>query len=118
MLTPFSGLSLIIHLVVIGLAKISRIGRKKTTAYKALRTPSVSRRRFNVAFSIGIMLAISSAMLFSFAIALSTSIRESGHEWHVQFAKKEWQELRDVNFGVLEYVAAQGDAWQTLTISK
>ena len=118
MLTPFSGLSLIIHLVIIGLAKISRIVRKKTTGYRAVRTPSVGRRRFNVAFSLGIIFTISSVMLFSFAIALSTSIRESEHEWHVQFVKNEWQELRDVNFGMLEYVAAQSDGWHTLTISK
>jgi hypothetical protein len=114
--TPFSGLSLIIHLVVIGIAKaIGLVHKKKPGTVR--QAPTSMRRGFDFAFSIGIILVVSSVMLFSFAIALTTSVREAQNDWHVKLVKNEWQELKDVDFGMLEYVAAQSD-WKSLSITK
>ena len=114
MLTPFSGLSLIVHLVVIGVAKLANIGKKKAT--DTYREPfSTSRQGFKSALSIILLVTITSLMLSSFVIALMTSIREAQNEWHVEFIKNEWVNVRDADFHPLHYVA---DNYSSLTISR
>jgi hypothetical protein len=118
MLTPFSGLSLIVHLVVIGLAKIARIGKKNAAFTDTYREPfSTSGWVLKYALSIIVMLAISSIMIFSFTLALLTSIREASQEWHIQFINREWNNLFDNKFAPLEYRAENEPVSQPVAVN-
>ncbi len=91
MLTPFSGLSLVIHLIIIGVATLfSPLLKKKEHVPKIYQMEeSRTRRIFKLSSSILILIIISTLMIVSFALALRTSIREGEKERHMQYIREE-----------------------------
>ncbi len=100
MMTPFSGLSLILHLTVIGLGKIfdlfphkkSRGVRKETALYIGV----------SQVFSIMIVIGLSILMLIFFGIAIHTSLREGSDEWPRRYVEGIWTSVVE-NYSVDHY---------------
>ena len=105
MMSPFSGLSLIIHLFIITLMTLfSLLFPKKnqnTLARKERGQEVFSKRLWKQGLSIFIIVALSALMLFSFRIALQTSIREGSREWHIQYLRHQFANL---NYGQFDTV--------------
>lgn len=100
MMTPFSGLSLIIHLTVIGVGKIidalrNRIVRRPRALPESgqLTNPIWSKIGGSIA-SVSIVLVLSAIMVTSFGVALQTSVREGASEWQRQAVANMVEELR------------------------
>lgn len=86
-ITPFSGLSLIVHIFVIGFANLHKFVIKKTnfrvepTFRKAIRFPRFVNSLERL-MSILIIITITGAISFSTVLALQTGIREGADEIH------------------------------------
>src|SRR3989344_6677220 len=92
-LTPISGLSLIIHLLVIAVSSLLSLfvwKKEKKLIESFVVLDTVSRRVFKYGVSILVVISISLVMLTSFMIALTTGIREGSREWHIQRIKHEY----------------------------
>lgn len=98
MITPFSGLSLIVHLTIIGISKIINLFRradKDSMKFKEARTQTSARRIANNALSVLVITVIATLMMFSFGVALETGIREGSNEPHIEYLWQEYEYLRD-----------------------
>ncbi|OHA18630.1 MAG: hypothetical protein A2836_01065 [Candidatus Taylorbacteria bacterium RIFCSPHIGHO2_01_FULL_45_63] len=98
MLTPFSGLSLIVHLAVIGIGKVlSPLQKRKVIAKSRIvgKKEGVIRAVVNSALSIVIVVVLTALMFTSFGIALQTSIREGAREWQRQQITEAWKNVGD-----------------------
>lgn len=100
MLTPFSGLSLIIHLIVIGFASVSGflfkkkengVAKKSGVAQKTLTHPVMKS-----VLSIFILIIVSSVMLLSFAIAVKTGFHEGVDEPQITYVREGLQSMGTV----------------------
>ena len=94
--TPFSGLSLIVHLIVIGVATLSRaLFKKKNSAVKEkdIVAETELRRYAKSLFSVVILLVVSGVMIFSFMFALVTG-------WHVGAEERQMQYVRQEIIGI------------------
>lgn len=107
MFTPFTGLSVFVHLVIIGLAKMVHWFRKSDRS-DMIRQPhrdhTALRQKSNHALSLLLIGAISAYMLFLLGITLQTSIRVGSPEWHRQYISREIAKLREIQFDSLQLV--------------
>ena len=91
---PFSGLTLIIHLIIIGIGKTIDFFQGKFLSNKskptALKQKADYLLAFDKTFSIAVILLLSTLMLIFFSVALNTSIREGADEWHRRQLKQAW----------------------------
>lgn len=90
MLTPFSGLSLITHLLVIGFASVFGLlfKKKSDTEVKGVLEETQTRMVLKYILSIFILVAVSSLMLLSFVIAVKTGLREGVNEPHMIYVRE------------------------------
>lgn len=92
-MTPFSGLSLIVHLLVIGIGKLIDLLKKKGKFYNFSFFKKINfdylKMDFNMTriAAIAIVVVFSSAMIFSFSVAVRTSIREGAKEPHIRYIR-------------------------------
>ena len=103
-LTPISGLSLIIHLLVIAVSSLLSLfvwKKEKKLIESFVVLDTVSRRVFKYGVSILVVISISLVMLTSFMIALTTGIREGSREWHIQRIKHEYAYVREMRIDPL-----------------
>ena len=101
--TPFSGLSLIVHLVIIGFAKLMSLFPRKTavTAAATRKAQGSWIKGMKIAGSHLIVVSIFAIMFASFGVAVKTGAREGAKEPHIKFIKHElavvrawpWQDL-------------------------
>lgn len=99
-LTPFSGLSLIIHLLIIGIAIIIKTVIKKSGMVFRIPTRVASlwaRYRIIVlpSVSISIIIIIGFGISASTIIALKTGLREGALESHSEFIHKRYVYLQE-----------------------
>ena len=105
MVTPFSGLSLIAHLAIIGFSKI--LTRQKygvVIARKEMQPASTLRRGLRSLTSVLVLGTVSATMLFSLSVALTTGLRTGAHEWHIRLIRSEVEHIRTEDFNAL-YIA-------------
>ena len=102
MLTPFSGLSLVIHLVVIAVASVFKKGGGATQ--RVTTQQILKHKTFKHVLSICILIVVSSFMLLSFAIAVKTGIREGANEPHMIYVRQGLE-----NVGGVEEVNARSN---------
>jgi predicted membrane-bound dolichyl-phosphate-mannose-protein mannosyltransferase len=86
MLTPFSGLSLVIHLAVICFALMFK--RSGAAAGRVTTRQILKHKTFKHVLSICILIVVSSFMLLSFAIAVKTGFREGMNEPHMIYVRQ------------------------------
>ena len=104
--TPFSGLSLIIHLLVIWFSSLTSLfvwKKEKKVIESALTLDTIPRRVFKYGVSALIIISISAVMLASFVIALTTGLREGSREWQVRYIKNEYAYVRDTRIQPLAH---------------
>lgn len=104
-MSPFSGISLVMHLAIIGVGKIAGIFRKpaRTVAPQseiAVRT-SWLLVGINRTASVLIVLAVFTVMLASFARAVRTGIREGAKEPQVQYVRGRITALKQADWSSL-----------------
>ena len=116
-LSPFSGLSLLIHLLVIAIFTLLSFVLWKEKA--VLQPVSVVedtflRRALKSGLSVVIVLVLSAIMIVSFAIAVRTGFREGASEPHMIFIRREITQLHE------EQIAPLADSFrvQVLTFIK
>lgn len=88
MMTPFSGLSLFLHLAIIASAKVIGFVRRDMLSAVYNRGPQATgktRRFLNKTISITIVVFISTTMLSFVGIAITTGVREGEAESHIEF---------------------------------
>jgi hypothetical protein len=94
MLTPFSGLSLFIHLAIIGSAKLLNLLRGERQLFLG---SAASRARgprwYSVIASIVIIVFVSTVMISFTGIALTTGMREGAAEPHIQYLHSAWADI-------------------------
>ena len=105
-MTPFSGLSFIIHLIVIAVATAfgSLFGKKGGVVKKEQADISLITSVSKQALSILIIIVVSSFMFLSFFTALKTGVREGMDEPHIVYIR---EELGNVG---LQNVAAESES--------
>jgi len=101
MITPFSGLSLIIHVLIIGIAKIAKVISKKSG-----KTFNMPRKFSNTwlqyrgiilpTFSIFIIFFVISIVSVSTTIAMRTGIREGRRDLQLQFISNKYALLANM----------------------
>ena len=103
MITPFSGISLVIHSLIIGSSKLftwyqRRWGGKLGTPASEenhVRKETMSRAWLQVLLSLFFMNVISAFILISFFFALKSGIEEGLRAPHIQYMKGQYERLRD-----------------------
>ncbi len=109
-MTPFSGLSLIVHLlIVVGTAVFSFLFPKgeQDVVPRQDRVPQTSMVYFSKsALSILLILGISTFVVVSFISTLRMGIREGAQEAHMQYLQREFAQLREIRPDSLTYLAA------------
>lgn len=97
MMTPFSGISLIAHLLVIAIAKLVHAFSYSTPApvRRPARPLSVFQRLAGVVASVAVIAVIFSIMSSAFVVALKTGVKEGSREPQVIFVKKQLVELKN-----------------------
>lgn len=108
MLTPFSGLSLIIHLLIIGVAKVI-----KTIIIKSgiiLRAPvrvvtlwDKHSRVISPSLSILIVVLVALGVSTGTTIAVKTGLREGAQESHSEFIQKRFADVQIAGRGFAEW---------------
>lgn len=94
--TPFSGISLIVHLAIIGVAYLLSLFSIRTGfAGGGTGSYSPSSRIINSIFAALIFLAITLLMLTAFIVALSTSVREGANEWQNVYLNQQFEYVRE-----------------------
>jgi hypothetical protein len=110
-MTPFSGISLILHLAIIGIAKVYYYvtGEAETRPRKPLNADRGTTPFFNRAVSCVIVVAIFVMMLSSFTQAVTTSVREGSREPHIQYIKEKAASLKKVQWASILWPAEAND---------
>ncbi len=94
MISPFSGLSLVVHIAIIVFAKAAKLARRAVGATPATATAVATdvilpigngRRLFNYFLSVVLILLIAIFMIVAAVAAVQMSIREGANEWHREF---------------------------------
>lgn len=99
MMTPFSGLSLIVHLVVIGVGKLVILYKRfpKTNIYAKPRLKFQGSKLalflgFKSVVSIIIVVSLTTLMLTSFGVAIQTGVREGSRESQRQYIQEVYED--------------------------
>lgn len=94
-LTPFSGLSLIVHLTVIGLGNVSEAidSRFLSRHATAVRLPKKKRLLLRSILATSVFLVLSTIMFSLFGVAITTGVREGAREWHRQLIQRTAENL-------------------------
>ena len=102
--TPFSGLSLIIHLLIIAVSSVVSsvmLLWKKDEEHAFVAVPAVAdtylRRRLKYGLSVFIMVLLFGIMLTSFIMVLATGARAGSSEPQVQYIRNEYRYIRTVH---------------------
>ena len=105
-LTPFSGLSLIIHLTIIGVSSAINFlfVKKKLGDQKPSVAETPLRRYINCVISVLIILVITVLMSASFLIAIKTGIREGSREPQIRYLQRGFEHAKQyVRLNTVEY---------------
>ena len=107
-LTPFSGLSLIVHLLIIGMAAvIKKVGKKGLKIFHTpTRVPTLwIRYRLVVlqSISICVIIIIGFGISASTAVAVRTGLREGALESHSEYILKRYVYLQEVGKNLGEW---------------
>ena len=97
-ITPFSGLSLVVHLLIIGVAKLAKLILKNNSKvfHMPIKVTNVwARYRGAVlpVLSIFVISIVTFAVSVSTTVAVRTGIREGARETHVEFISKRYASL-------------------------
>ena len=98
MKSPFSGLSLVIHLVIIATATLVAllIGQRRVEVFKRSVWTAGAVARYPIlmrTMSIMIIVALGLVMFIATTVAVQTGYREGSREPHMIFIKKEFAAL-------------------------
>lgn len=96
-LTPFSGISLIVHLAIIGSAKIFELFGKKDFKIGGRNrgSPAFLLRIRDAIVAFALFFGIFAIMLVSTFVAINTSVREGANEWHNIYISQQFEYIRE-----------------------
>jgi hypothetical protein len=98
-MTPFSGLSLIVHVGIIGFGSLFNRGNKRTKLHRNTKSklPPKIKAFFNGLLSLIIILAIGGFMSYLFYYAIVNGLEDGENEWQRQlvegFVSTSWTKL-------------------------
>ncbi len=106
--TPFSGLSVVIHLLIIGIATLAQSIIKKTglafaTPVRVAKFWKSKSSMILPVISIFIILLIALWVVFTTTVALKTSIHESNQESNAEFIQNRYTNLKELSANITKW---------------